>query len=128
IDQFIDLLHGVKAQGQVVLLAVPGAAILRAQSGHHVQDLVDSSGVFHKITKSSRCTASVRGNWRARISVEPNLQMPRANSVPFKSQIRTISPSLKSPSQRAMPGGNRLLPASRNAFLAPSSTNNAPLG
>ncbi len=54
--------------------------------------------------------------------------MPRANSVPSKSQIITTSPFAKVPSQRFTPGGNRLLPFSRKAVFAPSSTISAPLG
>src|ERR1035437_10355533 len=82
----------------------------------------------HRITKSSRCTSSTRASFLARISSALNLAMPRANSVPSRSQIRTTSLAIKFPSQRATPGGNKLFPDSRKAFFAPSSTASMPFG
>src|ERR1017187_1989462 len=83
---------------------------------------------IYKITRSSRWTSSSLGSLRARTAAESNRAMPRANSVPSRSQIRTTSPAANSPSQRATPGGRRLLPFSRKANFAPSSTNSAPCG
>ena len=51
-----------------------------------------ASARHHKITRLSRCTTSTRVNCRDLISLELNPAIPRANSVPFKSQIRTTSP------------------------------------
>jgi hypothetical protein len=48
--------------------------------------------------------------------------MPRANSVPFSSQIETTSPCLKSFITSIIPIGRRLVHLSRIAFLAPSFT------
>jgi len=48
VNQLIDLFDGVAAQGQVVLLSVPRAALGRAQFGHDAQELVDRRFLFHK--------------------------------------------------------------------------------
>jgi hypothetical protein len=47
INQLIDLLDGMPAQGTVVLLAVPGAAVGRAQAGHDLEQFVDGGLAFH---------------------------------------------------------------------------------
>ena len=47
VHQFVDFLDGVKAEGHVVLLAVPGAALRGTEPGHDSQKIVEGGFCFH---------------------------------------------------------------------------------
>jgi len=84
--------------------------------------------LFARSSRVRRLPEPQRGCGIEPSSFDPKRTMPRANSVPFRSQMRTISPASNVPSTRAIPGGSKLLPLSRSARFAPSSTNNDPFG
>src|SRR5205807_6096782 len=50
IEQFIDFLDRMPAQRAVVLLAVPGTTIGRAQSSHNRQQIVNGRKLLHSLT------------------------------------------------------------------------------